>query len=303
MSDKDSHDSQQETPIDSLSGHDETAIKRELGVKEEGKPKRNGKLIIIVGIVVAAVLLFMMFSPAKKVGQPKPKNEEKGSSYSLSEAKNENQKLLAQMGKNKQVVARQLAGEPLTLNIPENQSKDDSQQARDQELRARMNMAMKMSFTPQQSARQSNQVRGSEANVAVSGLAGGNGAKFANSQSVSFSQVKAEKVAHPEYTVVQGEMLHGVLTTAIDNELAGMVGATLTRPVYSYNDERILLPVGSRLVGQFRAGGGNAASSRIFVIWNRVITPDGLSAMINSIGADTLGRSGQGADYIDNHFF
>jgi type IV secretion system protein VirB10 len=38
-------------------------------------------------------------------------------------------------------------------------------------------------------------------------------------------------------------------------------------------------------------------------MWNRAILPDGTSVMINSPGADNIGRAGSGADYVNRHFW
>jgi type IV secretory pathway VirB10-like protein len=109
---------------------------------------------------------------------------------------------------------------------------------------------------------------------------------------------------HPYDTVAQGELIHGVLETAINSELPGMVRAQITDPIYAYRGSKILIPAGSRLVGQYASSLQNGASSaRIFIMWNRIITPQGLSILINSPGVDNLGRSGLSADAIDHHFF
>lgn len=136
-------------------------------------------------------------------------------------------------------------------------------------------------------------------------LAGqGKFAKFANTQNAGYSTVSATQIAHPRYTIVQGEFIHGVLETAINSDLPGMVRAVVTQPVYAYLGEKPLIPAGSRIVGQYAAMPSNGqASTRVFVIWDRIITPRGISIMINSSGTDALGRAGLGADAVDHHFF
>jgi type IV secretion system protein VirB10 len=128
--------------------------------------------------------------------------------------------------------------------------------------------------------------------------------QFANSQSQQTSSVYAKKLQHPNFTILQGEMIHAILATAINSDLPGMVSAVVSRPVYSYLGERLLVPAGSRVIGQYASLTGNgAATARVFVIWNRVITPNGLTIIINSPGADSLGRSGLTANTINTHFF
>lgn len=127
--------------------------------------------------------------------------------------------------------------------------------------------------------------------------------QFANSQDSQATSVSAERINHPEFTVAQGEFIHAALETAINSDLPGMIRATVTRPVYSYLGEHCLIPAGSRIIGQYTSLAGNgAATERVFVIWNRIITPKGLSLTLNSPGVDTLGRAGLKADHINTHF-
>lgn len=126
---------------------------------------------------------------------------------------------------------------------------------------------------------------------------------YANSQSASASTVVGTQIRHPAYTIVEGEFIHAALETAINSDLPGMVRAVVTQPVYAYVGEKPIIPAGSRLVGQYTSTSSNgSATTRVFVIWNRIITPGGTSIMINSPGADELGRGGMGADAIDTHF-
>lgn len=128
---------------------------------------------------------------------------------------------------------------------------------------------------------------------------------FANSQPNDVTTVTANKLKATDYLIVQGELLHGVLNTAISSEIQGDVTGTLTKPAYSYTGNHILIPVGSRLVGAYAMAnmGNGMAATRIFIIWNRIITPDGISIMINSPGKDNLGMTGSAADVVDRHFF
>ncbi len=128
-------------------------------------------------------------------------------------------------------------------------------------------------------------------------------ASFANGQSAHPATVTATAIAHPAYTIAQGEFLHATLETAINSDLQGMVRAVVTKPAYGYTGQQSLIPAGSRLIGQYASLASNrAATERVLVIWNRVITPNGLSLMINSPGSDALGQAGVGADAVNHHF-
>jgi type IV secretion system protein VirB10 len=125
--------------------------------------------------------------------------------------------------------------------------------------------------------------------------------QFAN-QNTGSSTVLATHVAHPDYAILSGEFLHAVLETAINSDLPGMVRAIVSKPVYAYTSNLPLIPAGSRLIGQYSST-VLQGQNRVFVIWNRVILPNGISAQINSPGVDALGVAGQGADDVNTHFF
>ena len=97
-------------------------------------------------------------------------------------------------------------------------------------------------------------------------------------------------------------MLHAVLNVAMNSDLPGMVTATVSSPAYAYTGALELIPKGSRLIGQYSSA-VLQGQSRIFIIWNRVVLPDGVSVDINSPDTDQIGQSGEPADYINRHFW
>lgn len=121
-------------------------------------------------------------------------------------------------------------------------------------------------------------------------------------QSMTTTSVTAQKIAHPDDTIASGEFLHAVLETAINSDLPGEIRAVVSQPVYAYIGETPLIPAGSRLIGQYSSS-VTQGQDRVFVVWNRVILPNGVSAEINSPGTDQLGIAGQGADGVNTHFF
>jgi type IV secretion system protein VirB10 len=125
-------------------------------------------------------------------------------------------------------------------------------------------------------------------------------AAFINQQDDIVS-VSAKHLLHPALTVPAGEMIPAILETAINSELPGLVRAITTQHVYSLSGGNLLIQKGATLVGQFNAN-VVAGQSRMLVVWNRVQMSNGVVVTLNSPGTDTLGRAGQGADYIDRHF-
>ena len=104
------------------------------------------------------------------------------------------------------------------------------------------------------------------------------------------------------YLVAEGSLIHGVLETAVNSDLPGYLRAIVTKPIYSENGSRVLIPDGSRLIGQYKSG-LLQGQSRIFVVWTRLILPSGISVKIASEGTDNLGVAGMGADSINRHFW
>jgi type IV secretion system protein VirB10 len=64
----------------------------------------------------------------------------------------------------------------------------------------------------------------------------------------------------------------------------------------------VLIPRGSKLIGQYRSGMAYG-QTRAFVVWSRILTPDGVSIDVGgSPGTDPLGRGGLSGE-TDTHFF
>jgi type IV secretion system protein VirB10 len=121
------------------------------------------------------------------------------------------------------------------------------------------------------------------------------------SQNDDITIVSARKLAHPEFTVPAGEMISATLETAINSDLPGMVRAIVTRDIYSLKNSNKLISRGATLVGQFSSQVVDG-QNRVLVIWNRIHMSNGVIVTLNSPGADRIGRSGQGADFVDTHF-
>ncbi|WP_300019776.1 TrbI/VirB10 family protein [uncultured Roseobacter sp.] len=102
---------------------------------------------------------------------------------------------------------------------------------------------------------------------------------------------EAAQMERPERTLAQGSVIQAALQTAINSDLPGNVVAVVAEPVYAFSGDAVLIPRGSRLFGQYRSG-VEVNQKRILILWTRVLTPDGTSMQIASVGGDRLGRSG-----------
>ena len=103
------------------------------------------------------------------------------------------------------------------------------------------------------------------------------------------------------YRVFEGTVFEGVVTNHIDGALAGPIIVMLTTDYYSHDHQEMLLPQGTRLIGEVRSV-GNAQQRKLFVVFNRAICPDGFSLELNKyLGLDPLGTSGL-ATNVNNHY-
>lgn len=127
-----------------------------------------------------------------------------------------------------------------------------------------------------------------------------------NNQFLSALAAKPVEVATAEQTkridalVPQGTMIRGVLETAVQTDLPGMVRAVTTEDVWSFDGRRVLIPSGSRMIGEYNAGVAQG-QTRAFIVWNRLLRADGVSLNLGSIGTDELGVSGS-AGAVNNHY-
>jgi type IV secretion system protein VirB10 len=112
--------------------------------------------------------------------------------------------------------------------------------------------------------------------------------------------VRAATLRNPKTTVPQGALIAAVLETAINSDLPGFVRAVVSRDVLSFDGSKVLIPRGSRLIGQYRSEVA-IGQSRAFVVWTRLLRPDGVSVQLASPATDTLGRAGL-AGRVDRHY-
>jgi type IV secretion system protein VirB10 len=121
---------------------------------------------------------------------------------------------------------------------------------------------------------------------------------------VAFSSApsaSATIMGNRDVIIGQGKLIDGVLETAINSDQPGMVRALVNVDIYGDSGRRVLLPRGTRIVGRYDAGIVKG-QSRVFIVWQRVMRPDGVDLAIESPGTDALGRAGMGGD-VNNHFW
>lgn len=111
---------------------------------------------------------------------------------------------------------------------------------------------------------------------------------------------ESAEMMEPNQTLAQGTLIQASLATAINSDLPGNVLASVSEPVPAFSGDSILIPKGSKLFGQYKSD-VKVGQSRILILWTRILTPDGKSIEIASVGGDALGVSGLTGE-IDKHF-
>lgn len=122
----------------------------------------------------------------------------------------------------------------------------------------------------------------------------------AGAGSVLGERARATVLRNRSTTVPQGTLIPAVLETALDSTRPGLARALVQRDVVGFDGTRVLIPRGSRLIGEYRADlqpGQNRAS----VLWTRLVLPDGVTVALASQAADTLGRGGIRGS-VNSHF-
>ena len=112
---------------------------------------------------------------------------------------------------------------------------------------------------------------------------------------VGGAPAQAKAMTNPSTTVTQGTLIPAILETAIDTNVPGYVRAVVSQDVRSFDGSKVLVPRSSRLIGQYQSGMQNG-QKRAYVIWTRLIRPDGASVNLASpaIGFDgTTGLEGK----------
>ncbi|MEN9873307.1 MAG: hypothetical protein RL186_204 [Pseudomonadota bacterium] len=137
--------------------------------------------------------------------------------------------------------------------------------------------------------------------AAASAAGGDNDAFAARVSGADTASARAGPLRNPKFVVPQGAMISAVLETAINSDLPGFVRAIVSRDVSSFDGSRVLIPRGSRLVGQYKSEVA-LGQSRAFVVWTRLMRPDGVSVALGSPGTDTLGRAGLGGR-VERHYW
>jgi len=96
----------------------------------------------------------------------------------------------------------------------------------------------------------------------------------------------------PLYRVFEGTVIEGVLTNRLNGEFTGPVNVMVSSNLYSHDRQHILIPQGTRILGEAQPVTVNQ-QRRLAVVFHRAIMPDGYSIDFNKYaGLDQQGATG-----------
>lgn len=111
----------------------------------------------------------------------------------------------------------------------------------------------------------------------------------------------ASVMGNRDFILTRGAFIDCALNTRLDSTVAGMTSCVVTRDVFSSKGTVVMLEKGSLVTGEYRSNLVQGMN-RIFVLWSRVETPNGVVIDLDSPATDSLGGSGIPGK-VDTHFW
>jgi type IV secretion system protein TrbI len=107
--------------------------------------------------------------------------------------------------------------------------------------------------------------------------------------------------AGKSYILFEGTILESVLLTRLDGQFTGPVECLLTSDVFSHDRQHLLIPAGSKILGEARKVDA-FGQTRLAVLFHRLIMPDGFSLSLDQFkGLNQAGDAGL-RDQVNNHY-
>ncbi|MEW5980407.1 MAG: TrbI/VirB10 family protein [Acidobacteriota bacterium] len=105
----------------------------------------------------------------------------------------------------------------------------------------------------------------------------------------------------PQFRVLAGTMIETVLLNRINSDFSGPVNCLVTSPVYSHDRQRVLIPEGSKVLGETQKLAA-LGQKRVAVAFHRLIMPDGFSVSLDQFqGLNQIGETAL-QDKVNHHY-
>lgn len=132
---------------------------------------------------------------------------------------------------------------------------------------------------------------------------GGNGQTplSSNFNATATPSHSARKLGNRNMLLSKGTIITCNMATRLETQIAGQTACVIPNNIYSDNGNVLLLERGSVVEGEYQRV-AEMGKSRIFVLWTRVRTPNGVTVNLDSAASDQLGGAGMNG-YVNNHWF
>jgi type IV secretory pathway VirB10-like protein len=104
-----------------------------------------------------------------------------------------------------------------------------------------------------------------------------------------------------QYRLFEGSIIETALTNRLNGSFTGPVNCLVTTDVYSHDRQHVLIPRGSRVLGEAKRN-DSFGQQRIAVFFHRLIMPDGFSVDLDQFhGLNQIGETGL-RDQVNHHY-
>ena len=104
-----------------------------------------------------------------------------------------------------------------------------------------------------------------------------------------------------DYRLFEGTIIETVLTNRLDGTFSGPVNCLVSYDVYSHDHDHVLIPSGSRVLGDVHPV-DTSGQSRLAVAFHRLVMPDGFTVNLDQFrGLDQVGETGL-TDQVNHHY-
>jgi type IV secretion system protein VirB10 len=105
----------------------------------------------------------------------------------------------------------------------------------------------------------------------------------------------------PLHTLLEGTIIDTVLTNRLDGNGVAPINCLVTNPVYSHSGQHVLIPAGTRILGDTRAVQA-LGETRLAVAFHRLVMPDGSTRHLDQfLGLNQIGDAGL-RDKVNQHY-
>jgi type IV secretory pathway VirB10-like protein len=125
--------------------------------------------------------------------------------------------------------------------------------------------------------------------------------KHEGKENIAASRDSSNAAERKNYVLFEGTVLETVLINRIEGQFSGPVECLLTNDVYSHDRQHLLIPAGTKILGETRKVDA-FGQTRLAVVFHRLIMPDGFSVSLDQFkGLDQIGSTGL-KDQVNNHY-